>query len=73
MGSSPSFEWLKEHAHDYGFILSYPKGNEHYMYEPWHWRFVGVALATSLYERKLNFYDIDQREIDSYIGKLFDN
>lgn len=73
MGSSPSLEWLHSHAHDYGFILSYPKGNDHYMYEPWHWRFVGVALATSLHDRGLHFYDIDQREIDSYIGKLFDN
>jgi D-alanyl-D-alanine carboxypeptidase len=33
-----AFRWLKSHAHDYGFKLSYPKGNRHgFAYEPWHW------------------------------------
>ncbi len=72
LATTPAYEWLKQNAHKYGFILSYPKGNTHYQYEPWHWRFVGVSLATSLYERSLNFYDVDQREIDSYLIKLFD-
>lgn len=72
-GDSPTFLWMKDHAYEYGFILSYPKGNTHYQYEPWHWRFVGVKLATDLYDRKMNFYDMEQRIIDTYIGKLFDN
>lgn len=70
--NSNTFTWMQAHAHQYGFILSYPKGNTHYQYEPWHWRFVGVDLATALYDKKINFYDMNQREIDSYIGKLFD-
>ena len=34
------YEWLQNNAHKYGFVLSYPKGNAYYAYEPWHWRFV---------------------------------
>lgn len=67
-----AYGWLIEHAHEYGFILSYPKGNAYYQYEPWHWRFVGEDLAERLHEDEDNFYDLDQRVIDSYLGGLFD-
>ncbi len=46
-----AFRWLSEHAHEYGFILSYPKGKTEqtgYIYEPWHYRFVGVKCATDM-------------------------
>ena len=34
-----AFAWLVERARDYGFFLSYPRGNlAGYQYEPWHWR-----------------------------------
>lgn len=37
---TPAFEWLTKHAGDFGFRLSYPKGNpQGYVYEPWHWCF----------------------------------
>lgn len=65
-------EWLLTHAHTYGFVLSYPKGNAYYQYEPWHWRYVGTALATRLYQDKDYFYELDQREIDTYLVSLFD-
>lgn len=65
-------EWLLGNAYRYGFILSYPKGNAFYQYEPWHWRFVGVKLATKLHEEKQNFYDLEQREIDNYLISIFD-
>jgi hypothetical protein len=42
------------------------------MYEPWHWRYVGVALATKLHNDGKNFYDTDQRVIDQYLISLFD-
>lgn len=67
-----AFTWLTDNAYRYGFILSYPKGNSYYMYEPWHWRFVGVALATKLHDTGKNFYDLDQREIDTYRATMFD-
>ena len=35
-----AYAWLRKHAGDCGFSLSYPRGNPHgYVYEPWHWRF----------------------------------
>ncbi len=66
------FQWLVNNAYRFGFELSYPKGNNYYVYEPWHWRFVGVKLATYLHNNKLNFYDMDQRDIDTYLANVFD-
>ena len=67
-----TFAWLKDNSYKYGFILSYPKGNSYYMYEPWHYRFVGVELATYLHTNSLNFYDLDQKFIDGYKVKIFE-
>ncbi len=52
--------------------MSYPKSNIYYQYEPWHWRFVGEDLAEDLHDDKKNFYELDQREIDKYLIKIFD-
>lgn len=71
-GETKAYTWLLDNAHLYGFVLSYPKGNKYYIYEPWHWRFVGVKLATYLHTNNLNFYDIDQRDIDTYRVNMFD-
>jgi zinc D-Ala-D-Ala carboxypeptidase len=46
-------KWLAENAHKFGFILRYPKGKENitiYEYEPWHFRYVGVKAATTIYQ-----------------------
>lgn len=67
-----SFVWLTENAYQYGFILSYPKKNVYYIFEPWHWRFVGKALALKLHNENKNFYDLPKREIDEYLVSLFD-
>ncbi len=67
-----AFAWLQKNAYRYGFILSYPPDNEFYVYEPWHWRFVGRDLAEYLYDEGINFYDMDQRDIDAYLIKIFD-
>lgn len=71
-GSTSEYDWLLANAHKYGFILSYPKNNSYYQYEPWHWRFVGKKLAQRLYEEKQSFYDLAQRQIDPYLINLFD-
>ncbi len=68
---SPAFQWLNDSAYRFGFILSYPKNNTYYQFESWHWRFVGVALATYLHDQNRRFYDLDQREIDNYRISLF--
>lgn len=37
---TPAFAWLQRHAADFGFKLSYPRGNPSGIaYEPWHWCF----------------------------------
>ncbi len=71
-GDSEAYAWLKENAHKYGFILSYPQGNSYYVYEPWHWRFVGQDLAADLKAGGANFYDWDQRKIDEYLIEIFE-
>ena len=67
-----SYNWLATNAYQYGFVISYPSNNTYYQFEPWHWRFVGVALATELRNTNKFFYDLDQREIDKYLVKIFD-
>lgn len=71
--TSNAFTWLKNNAHKYGFVLSYPEGNQYYQYEPWHWRFVGIELAEDLYRAGDFFYDWDQRRIDEYRANVFEN
>lgn len=49
--NTAEFRWLDAHAHEYGFILRYPKDKTHITnitYEPWHYRYVGVEVATEL-------------------------
>jgi D-alanyl-D-alanine carboxypeptidase len=44
-------EWLETHAHEYGFTLSYPLEAFEitgFYYEPWHYRYIGVELASEL-------------------------
>lgn len=70
--NTPAYEWLKDNAYKYGFVLSYPEGNAYYQFEPWHWRFVGRDLARYLDRRNIHFYDMDQRDIDEYLVEIFD-
>jgi D-alanyl-D-alanine carboxypeptidase len=72
-GQTKAFEWLQDNAHKYGFILSYPEDNTFYVYEPWHWRFVGRDLARDLdRDDDRTFYTLDQREINKYLLEFFD-
>jgi hypothetical protein len=52
--NSKQYVWLVQNAHKYGFVLRYPDGKEDvtgYMYEPWHWRYVGVTVATDMHDK----------------------
>lgn len=69
---TPAYTWLIANAYKYGFVISYPSQNAYYQFEPWHWRFVGTALAKRLNRDDVHFYDLDQRDIDVYLGKIFD-
>jgi D-alanyl-D-alanine carboxypeptidase len=56
--------WLAAHAHEYGFILRYPDGKSDitgYGYEAWHYRYLGVTLATTLHE--------SGQTLEEYYGK----
>lgn len=56
--STKEYLWYKDNAHLYGFIIRYPKGKEHitgYSYEPWHLRYLGVELATEVYNSGLTY------------------
>ena len=51
-----AYAWLQEHCADYGFILRFPKGKEDItgvIYEPWHYRYVGVEHAKEIMSRGL--------------------
>jgi len=67
-----AYEWLLENAWRYGFILSYPEDNSFYVFEPWHWRFVGEDLARHLDRDDDTFYTMEQREINKYLLNFFD-
>lgn len=56
--NTDEFRWLQNNAYKYGFILRYPKDKEHitgYSYESWHYRYLGVNLATKVYESGLTY------------------
>lgn len=62
---TPEAKWLSENAWRYGFILRYPKGKTNetgYMYESWHFRYVGEELAKKLYNNG------DWITLESYFG-----
>jgi LAS superfamily LD-carboxypeptidase LdcB len=45
-------KWMKAHAWEYGFVMSYPRGKLDvtcYDFEPWHFRYVGRELAASIH------------------------
>ncbi|MEK4230975.1 M15 family metallopeptidase [Solibacillus sp. FSL H8-0538] len=52
-GETKAGQWLIGNAHQYGFILRYPKGKENvtgFMYESWHFRYLGKELATKVFQ-----------------------
>lgn len=56
--NTKEFTWIKNNAYKYGFILRYPEGKEYltgYMYEAWHYRYVGKEIAKEIYEKEITF------------------
>lgn len=61
------FTWMQENAYKYGFILRYPKGKENitgYTYESWHYRYVGVDIATYITKNGLTLEEYYVKFID---------
>ena len=62
-GETPAGQWLFENAVNYGFILRFPKGKENitgYMYESWHYRYLGKDLAKKVKDSGLT--------LEEYLG-----
>lgn len=54
--STAEYKWLLANAHNYGFILRYPEDKVDItgmIYQPWHWRYVGVEAATEMKNNNL--------------------
>jgi len=61
------YQWLKKNSYKYGFILRYPNNKDKitgYAYEAWHYRYVGIELATKVFESELTY--------DEYYVKYLD-
>ena len=46
-------KWMADNSYRYGYILRYPQGKTNitgYTFEAWHYRYVGVTLASALYQ-----------------------
>ena len=55
---SEAYNWLKNNAHKFGFILRYPEDKEDitgYDFESWHYRYVGINVATYIYNNQITF------------------
>ena len=53
---TPEAKWLKENCYKYGFILRYPVNKSDItgvIFEPWHYRFVGVEAATEIMNKNI--------------------
>ncbi len=53
---TPEGQWVAENAHQFGFVIRYPKDKEEitgYSFEPWHLRYVGTNVANELYKKNI--------------------
>lgn len=58
-----TYQYMVQHCHEYGFILRFPNGKGDItgvMYEPWHYRYVGVEAATYIMENDLTLEEFHQ-------------
>lgn len=65
---SKEYEWMKDNAYKYGFILRFTKANAYitgFRSEPWHYRYVGKKIAKYIYENDISF--------EEYYAEFLDN
>lgn len=58
--NSDEYQWMLDHADEYGFVNSYPEGKESitgYIAEPWHWRYVGIKNAQKILHQHITPYE----------------
>lgn len=64
-GATKAGAWMRANAWKYGFVMSYPKGKTSltcYIYEPWHWRYVGRERAEHIRASGLTLREFLWRE-----------
>ena len=62
--SDKEYDWLINNSYKYGYILRYPRNKEYvtgYVFEDWHFRYLGIELATKVYNSDLTY--------DEYIAR----
>ena len=60
------YTWLINNSYKYGFILRYPRGSEYitgYVFEDWHFRYLGTDLATKVYNSNLTYDEYIARDM----------
>ena len=63
--SGSEYQWLMDHCWEYGFILRYPSGATSitgFIFEPWHYRYVGIELAQQIRDSGLTY--------DEFVARL---
>lgn len=66
--NTKEFTWMQENAHNYGFILRFPKDKTKltgYQYESWHYRYVGKEIATYIKEKNICFEEYYIEKLDN--------
>jgi D-alanyl-D-alanine carboxypeptidase len=54
--NTPAYQWLINHAQEFGFELSFPRNNlQGVSYEPWHWRYIGSPEAIAVFAQARKF------------------
>ncbi|MCF7865738.1 MAG: D-alanyl-D-alanine carboxypeptidase family protein [Candidatus Pacebacteria bacterium] len=64
-GETPEGKWLRLNSYKYGFSMSYPKGKEDvtgYIYEPWHFRYIGTTTAKEIYDNGISIQEYLSRQ-----------
>lgn len=57
-GKTDLYKWMEENAADYGFVMSYPAGADTgYVFEPWHWRYLGTKEAKEIKSKNLTIQE----------------
>jgi len=63
--NTPEYQWVKQHGHEYGFIIRYTAPEETvtgYMDEPWHLRYIGPKDATEMKKQGIT-------TLEEYVGR----
>ena len=65
--NTKEFNWIKDNAHKFGFILRYPNNKTHitgFKYEPWHYRYIGISIATYIYKNNITLEEYKKLEFN---------